>query len=250
VNTETNLVVAKRSGAVMRIVLNRPAKHNAINAEMAEKFTSELQVARKDPDTRVVVLSGAGRSFCSGADHGNSDGPHGLDEVHPAIDVAETQERVEDILHIWGFPKPLIAQVHGYCLGSANELASACDLVICGSSTKIGAPEARRGVALVPTLSFWPAVLGPQRTKELLFTGRLIGAEEAVRLGIAIATVPDEELESYVDQVASKISELPLARAVAIKQAVNSWSEAMGLRDAAFRGAQNHAIYHSATQLD
>jgi enoyl-CoA hydratase len=150
-------------------------------------------------------------------------------------------------LHLWSTPKPLIAQVHGYCLGLAVEIAGCCDLVICGEGARFGMPEAR-DFALPPTLGLWPLRVGPARTKELLWTGRLVDGREAVALGLADEVVSDDDLPARALAVATHIAEVPAARLAVVKQAVNSWSEALGLREAALRGAEYHALYHQVSK--
>jgi enoyl-CoA hydratase len=101
----------------------------------------------------VIVLAGAGRSFSSGADLDTA--ADGASVSDAPADMIRNRARVEAWLSLWSAPKPLIAQVHGWCLGTANELAGACDLVVCGESAKLGMPEVRH-FALPPTLGFWP----------------------------------------------------------------------------------------------
>ena len=133
--------------------------------------------------------------------------------------MAATRVAVEDWLSLWSLPKPIIAQVHGYCLGLANELVGCCDLVVCGTSSRFGFPEMRQ-VALFPTLGFWPDRIGIQRTKELAFTGRLVEGPEAVALGLAMECVPDETLEARVDELAASIAEVDADRLSVVKAAI------------------------------
>ena len=162
-------------------------------------------------------------------------------------DVVNNRARVNKWLELWSSPKPIIAQVHGYCLGTANELVACCDMVVCGPSVKFGMPEARE-FALPPTLAFWPMRVGVALTKELLFTGRFVEADEAVAIGLANHVVgSEEELGAHVDELAAHIAEVPAARLAMVKQAVNSWAETFGLREASYRGAEYHALYHQAS---
>jgi enoyl-CoA hydratase len=240
----SELILSERTGAVRRIRFNRPEKHNAFTPAMEVELRAAIDAGLADADTRVIVLSGAGPSFSSGADL-NAGGP-GADVSDAPGDMVRNHARVEGWLALWSAPKPLIAQVHGWCLGTANELAGACDLVVCGASAKLGMPEVR-SFALPPTLGFWPARIGLQRTKELLFTGRHVSGAEAVELGLAIACVPDDELPAHVDALAARVAEVPAALLAVVKQAANAWLETSGLRAAALRGAEYHAIYHQAS---
>jgi enoyl-CoA hydratase len=211
---------------------------------MEAELRSAIDAALADDATRVIVLAGAGKSFSSGVDLGGGDPAASVKDA-PG-DMIRNRARVDAWLSLWSAPKPLIAQVHGWCLGTANELAGCCDLVVCGESAKLGMPEVR-SFALPPTLGFWPARIGLQRTKELLFTGRHVSGAEAVALGLAIACVPDAELTGYVDALAAKIAEVPAALLAVTKQAANAWWESGGVREAALRGAEHHAIYHQAS---
>jgi enoyl-CoA hydratase len=241
----SELILSEQKGAVRRISFNRPEKHNAFTPAMELELRAAIDAGLADAATHVIVLAGAGPSFSSGADLRSA--PGGVSDA-PA-DMVRNRARVDAWLALWSAPKPLIAQVHGWCLGSANELAGACDLVVCGASAKLGMPEVR-SFALPPTLGFWPAKIGLQRTKELLFTGRHVSGAEAVELGLAIACVPDSELPAHVDALAARIAEVPTALLAVTKQAANAWLETSGLRAAALRGAEYHAIYHQASQWE
>jgi enoyl-CoA hydratase len=239
------LILSELSGAVRRITFNRPEKHNAFTPAMEAELHAAIAAGLADDATRVIVLCGAGRSFSSGVDIA-AGGPAAVETSDAPGDMVRNRARVDAWLSLWSAPKPLIAQVHGWCLGTANELAGACDLVVCGESARMGMPEVR-SFALPPTLGFWPARIGLQRTKELLFTGRHVSGAEAVQLGLAIACVPDAQLAAHVDALAAKIAEVPAALLAVTKQAANAWAETAGLRSAALRGAEYHAIYHQAS---
>jgi enoyl-CoA hydratase len=243
-----NTIIVEQNGGVRRIILNRPEKLNAMNGEMTERFFAAVEDAVAHSSTHAILISGAGRAFSSGAD---------LTSFTPAVegeldkevlgsapaDMITNRKRIEDWLHLWSAPKPLIAQVHGYCLGMANEVVGCCDLVVCAESVKFGMPEVRE-FALPPTLGFWPLRIGPARTKELLWTGRLVSGHEAVEMGLADRVVNDEALANEVALIAERIAEVPAERLAVVKQAVNSWSETFGVREAALRGAEYHSIYH------
>ena len=244
----SGFLLLAQTGRVRRITLNRPEKRNAMTPAMEDAFFQCIAEAMDDDDTGVVVLAGAGPAFCSGADvSAGSQGEAPAASVRDAAgDMATNRRRVERWLQLWSAPKPLIAQVHGYCLGTANELVACCDLVICGTSARFGMPEVR-SFALPPTLAFWPARIGLMRTKELLFTGRLVDGAEAVALGMALEVVPDGELSARVDALASTIAETDPRLLATTKQAANAWFEAAGGRQAALGGAEYHAIFHQAS---
>lgn len=238
------ILEVEQRGRVRRLRLNRPEKLNALSTELLHTLRDDLRVAMDDDDTAVVVVSGNGRAFSAGADRSEAEHAGATTRRHEAPkDLVDARRQVEDWLALWSLPKPIIAQVQGYCLGLANELVGCCDLVVCGTSSRFGFPEMRQ-VALFTTLGFWPDRLGLQRTKELAFTGRLVAGPEAVDLGIAMECVPDEELETRVDELAGHIAEVDGDRLIVVKSAINGWAEARGIRTAAYRGAEYHALFH------
>lgn len=238
----------EQHGGVRRLRLNRPERLNALSRDLLRTLREELEGAMADDDTAVVVLSGAGRGFSAGADIKEAAHDDGAARRRLApTDMGDARRQAEDWLRLWTLPKPIIAQVHGYCLGLANELVGCADLVVCAESARFGFPEMRQ-VALFTTLGFWPDRIGIQRTKELAFTGRLVEGEEAVRIGLALECVPDDRLEDRVDELAASIAEVGPERLAVVKAAVNGWAEARGVRTAALRGGDFHAIYHQASE--
>jgi enoyl-CoA hydratase len=242
------ILEVEQRGGVRRLRLNRPEKLNALSGELNQLVRDELRAAMDDDGTAVVVLSGNGRAFCAGADRGEAGHSAATARRHDAPqDMAGTRQAVDNWLSLWALPKPVIAQVHGYCVGLANELLVGADLIICGESARFGFPE-MRSIALFPTLGFWPERIGIQRTKELAFTGRLVEGPEAVQLGLAMECVPDDELEGRVTELAALIAEGDAKRLSVVKAAINGWGEARGVRHAALRGAEFHAIYHTSSE--
>ena len=144
----------------VRLVLNRPAKLNAISTELREALAAAIEEAAADERVRVVVVEGAGRAFCAGYDlaEGQPGDAWGWREVL-GEDVAAT-------LAVWRCPKPVIAQVHGYCLAGGLELAMACDLVVAAEDAQLGEPEIRFGSA--PVTLLMPYLVGQKKTRELL----------------------------------------------------------------------------------
>jgi enoyl-CoA hydratase len=238
----------EQRGDVRRLCLNRPERLNALNEELLTALRRELEMAMNDSDTAVVVLSGAGRAFSAGVDV--KEAAPGAGDVRRRLaprDMGDARRQAENWLSLWALPKPIIAQVHGYCLGMANEVLGCADLVVCGESARFGFPEMRR-VALFTTLGFWPDRIGLQRTKELAFTGRLVEGKEAAQIGLALECVPDDQLPARVDELAASIAEVGADRLAVVKAAINGWAEARGVRDAAMRGGDFHAIYHQASE--
>lgn len=241
-------IVVHQAGRVRRIVLNRPDKLNAITTAMWKRLFTEIDAAVDDDDVGVIVISGAGRAFSAGADM-NEGGVDHADVLRAPSDMVTNRAKVAEIMRVWAAPKPIIAQVHGYCVGSANDVVAVADLIVCGESARFGMPEARQ-FALPPTLGFWPFRIGLAKTKELLYTGRFVGGTEAAAIGLASEVAADGSLAGRVDALAATIAEVPSDRLAVVKQAANSWFEVLGLPQAALRGAEYHAIYHQASEWE
>jgi len=182
----------------IRLTLNRPAKLNALSADLRDALTIAIAAAAADDRVRVVAIAGAGPAFCSGYD---------LSEAAPPTawrwrDVLERDVRAT--LAIWSCPKPVIAQVHGYALAGGLELAMACDLVVAAEGSQLGEPEIRFGSA--PVTLLMPFVVGQKKTRELLMTGDLIDAVEALRIGLVNRVVPLEALPAEVNALADRLA--------------------------------------------
>jgi enoyl-CoA hydratase/carnithine racemase len=214
------LVLRQPTGWGVRLTLNRPAKLNAISRELREALTAAIDDAANDPETRVIVIAGAGRAFCAGYDLSEEqpDDAWGWREIL-ADDVAAT-------LAIWRCPKPVIAQVHGYALAGGLELAMACDLVVAAEDAQIGEPEIRFGSA--PVTLLMPYVVGQKKTRELLFTGDLVDGIEAARLGLVNRAVPADRLVAEVDALADRLARVPPDVMAPTKLMLNRAMEAAG----------------------
>ncbi|HWK27294.1 MAG TPA: enoyl-CoA hydratase/isomerase family protein [Solirubrobacter sp.] len=183
-----DLVVTEDRETVRHVVLNRPDKRNALNVELVAALGVALRAAADDAAVRCVVLRGAGPVFSAGMD------------VAALAAIGAAPERLRAFrrgcLEVWNLceemTKPVVAQIHGVCLGGALELALACDLRVLAEDAWVGFPETRLG--LVPDLggsSRLPQVVGVGRAKELILTGRVIGAADAERYGLANRVAAD-----------------------------------------------------------
>ncbi|MBA2382095.1 MAG: enoyl-CoA hydratase/isomerase family protein [Chloroflexi bacterium] len=212
----------------VRLVLNRPAKLNAISAELREALTAAIAAAAADVRVRVIAIAGAGRAFCAGYD---------LSEAAPptAWDWRDVLARdVEATLAVWSCPKPVIAQVHGYALAGGLELAMACDLIVAAEGAQLGEPEIRFGSA--PVTLLMPFLIGQKRTRELLLTGDLIDAAEAERIGLINRVVPADQLPASVDALAEKLARVPPDVMAPTKLMLNRAMDAAGFAAAVEMG--------------
>lgn len=197
-----------RDGHVLTVALNRPGQLNAINHELHEQLGTLFTDAALDDQTRVVVLTGAGRAFSAGGDikamlaHGQSTGQFGR-----YIDMATAKRIVFSLLDL---EKPIIAKVNGPAIGLGATIALLCDLVYMAESATIGDPHVRAGVAAGDGGAvIWPQLIGYARAKELLMTGDIIRAARAVELGLVNHAVPDEGLDEVVDAMAQRLARGP-----------------------------------------
>jgi enoyl-CoA hydratase/carnithine racemase len=196
------IVLTEDHGPVRHVVLNRPEKRNAFNDELVRATGEALRDAANDPSVRCVVVRGAGPMFSSGMD------------LASLAAVAEAPENLRafrrECLDAWNLAeemtKPTICAIHGACIGGAMELALACDLRVIAADALIGMPETRIG--LIPDVggsSRLPAVVGLGRAKEMIMTGKMIGGEEAERIGLANRVAPAGELDAAVQGLVDEL---------------------------------------------
>ena len=181
-------VFTEIEGPVAYITLNRPEKLNAISQQLRADLEAALADLDEGDDVRVVVLKAAGRAFCAGYDLAPRPGGGGT-RRSIAQDRDGLRKSVERWLAMWNFRKPIIAQVHGYCLAGGGELAGMCDLIFCAEDAQFGHP-AGRALGIPPTLGLWPVKIGMLKSKELLFTGDTIDGKEAERIGMVNRALP------------------------------------------------------------
>ena len=198
----SDLVTTEDRGPVRHVVLNRPEKRNAFNAELVLATGAALRAAADDPAVRVVVVRGAGKVFSAGMDVAALAGA----ATEPERLRAFRRECLRAFNQAEEMTKPVIAQIHGVCLGGALELALACDLRVLSDDAVVGLPETRLG--LVPDVggsSRLPQVVGLGRAKELIMTGRVIGAVDAERIGLANRIAPAERLDAATQELVDEL---------------------------------------------
>ena len=165
-----------KTGALASLELDRPEKLNAINGEMLAALGAALDDAEQDEEIRVLILGGKGRAFSAGFDLAmgmEEDGESRQDRLR-----REIRRDFDAIMRFWKFPKPVIAAVHGYCLGSAMEMAAVCDISIAAEDCRFGAPEVRFGSGIVCMILRW--IIGQKNAREMLLAGSdRIDAERA-----------------------------------------------------------------------
>jgi enoyl-CoA hydratase len=214
--TFENLILDRRDRVAV-ITVNRPEKLNALNLATRKEILSAFEQLRNDPEVRVVVITGAGdKAFIAGADINEFAGKTALQQ-REVMRSARAFDVMED------FPKPVIAMINGYALGGGCELAMACDIRIASTKAKLGQPEIKLGI--IPGgggTQRLPRLIGEGKAMELILTGDMINAEEALRLGLVNHVVPPEELESKTMELAHKIAEMSPVALMAAKQTVKN----------------------------
>lgn len=224
-----SLVRYSKNGAIGELILARPDKLNAINDAMLDELGVALDEAEHDEDVRVLILSGEGRAFSAGFD---------LDMGSP--DDNESNERFvrraltrdfDAIMKFWDFPKPTIAAVHGFCLGSSMEISAVCDLTIAATGCRFGAPEVRFGSGSVCLILPW--IVGQKHARELLLTGSdKVDTQAALSMGLINRVVAEGQLIGEARKLATAIAANDPLAVRLTKKALNRSAELAGLRTA------------------
>jgi enoyl-CoA hydratase len=229
--------------AVATITLNRPERLNTIMPPMPEELEAAVHRAIADPQVKVIVLRGAGRAFCAGFDLGG--GFHHWDESLTtdgqwdagkdfAMATSQAIGPVPKFMSLWRSPKPVIAQVHGWCVGGGSDMALCADLVIASEDARIGTSYSRMWGCYLTGM--WLYRLGLTKAKEYSLTGKPLSGSEAVEAGLINAAVPFERLEGEVAERARQLAAIPLSQLTAMKLIVNQAYENMGLASTQFLG--------------
>jgi enoyl-CoA hydratase/carnithine racemase len=229
-------ILYSTKGAIATITLNRPEALNTIVPPMPEEIEAAVNAAVGDHAVKVIVLRGAGRAFCAGFNFGT--GFHQWDEYittdgnwDPGKDfmfaTAQALAPTQKYMSMWRSPKPVIAQVHGWCVGGGSDYALCADLVIASEDARIGTPYSRMWGAYLSGM--WIYRLGLTRAKEYALTGKPLSGKEAAEIGLINRAVPFEQLEATVQKTAEQIASIPLSQLAAMKLVVNHAFENMGL---------------------
>lgn len=234
--TDFETLLYATDGPIATITFNRPERLNTIVPPLPEELEAAVIRAERDPEVKVIVLRGAGRSFCAGFDF--SGGFHHWDDDmstdgrwDPGKDFVFTtmsaSAPVPRFMSLWRSPKPTIAQVHGWCVGGGSDMALCADLVICSEDARIGTPYSRMWGCYLTGM--WIHRLGLTKAKELALTGRALSGVEAAELGVVNRAVPFAELEATVREQALALAKIPASQLAAMKLVVNQAFENLGI---------------------
>jgi enoyl-CoA hydratase len=224
-------VLYESEDRVATLTLNRPRRLNTIVPKLIDELNAALDRAQADKAVRAIRLRGAGRTFCAGYDI--DWGAEMMREVDaagpwdPIVDYQMMSRYVDTYMRLWRSPKPVIAQVHGFCVGGGTDFALCSDLIVCSDDCRIGYPPAR--VWGSPTTAMWIYRLGLERAKRLLLTGDPIDGRRAVEWGLASQNVPEEELDGAGLALARRVALLPANQLHMMKLLVNQAYEQLGL---------------------
>lgn len=229
------LLIDDPAPGVRRITLNRPEKRNALNHALRGELLRALQAADQSPEVRVTIVRGAGKCFSAGYDLGGGNEGDDYPFFTAAGEGQWPRHVTEGWMGIWDLAKPVIAQVHGYCLAGGSELATGCDVVYMAEDAQMGYPAVRFGV---PDMQFHAWLVGMRKGMEMMLTGDSIDGIEAERRGWATRAYPPEELEEQTLQQAIRIAAMPPDIVQLNKRAVHRQMEVMGLRNGIRQGTE------------
>jgi enoyl-CoA hydratase len=202
------VLLERAEAGVVHVVLNRPQRFNAFNAELVEQLHATFDGLARDVECRVIVLRGNGKHFCAGADlAGHGVAPTG-DGSHSPQDWMAIQQHISSLIpKLRSLPQPVIASIHGAATGGGFALALASDIRICADDARFNAGFVRVGLSACDIGVSWllPRLLGSSRAFELLLSGRFVAAQEAERIGLVSAAVPREDLPGRTAALVSQI---------------------------------------------
>ena len=234
------IVVDTPAEYVARLTLNRPEKRNAISTPMRVEMLDALRAHDADPNVRVTVIRGAGVCFSAGYDLGGGPMMEGAPFYSAPGDGQWARQANDTWFSLWDLAKPVIAQVHGYAIAGATELASACDLVYVADDAASSYPVVR--MISPPDWQYHTVLLGLRRAMELMLTGDPISGVEAAAIGFANRSFPADLLEESVLGIAERIAGIPSDLTQINKRSVHRAFDVWGARAAIRAGTELQAL--------
>ena len=233
------IIVDSPANQVSRITLNRPDKRNALSHGLRSELFTALREADADSSVRVVIIRGAGSCFSAGYDLAQDPSETPPWPLSPA-DGAWARHVLRGWFEMMDLSKPIIAQVHGYCLAGGTELATACDLVYVTHDAQIGYPPVRSMSS--PDMAWHVWLMGMRRAMEAMLTGDSMTGDEAVASGFANRAFPSDALDAEVLSIAQRVAKVPADLQAINKRVVQRAMEAMGMRDGMLATADLNAL--------
>ena len=217
-------VLYQTDGHVATITMNRPDKLNALSEGLIDDIVSAAEEAEADNNVRSIILKAAGRAFSAGYDI--SPGAHGDGSDDLYGELMRFRKTNTQWGKLWNLAKPIIAQVHGYCLAGATDLATSCDMIIAAEDAVFGLPDVR-GIESVEN-HMWTYLVGPQWAKRMMMTGDPIDGKTAERIGLIMQAVPADQLDAEVQRLAGRVANIPLELLAPHKSLINKVMGLMG----------------------
>ena len=240
----TELVIVDKAFGVAHIKINRPKVRNAISPELMQALSNAFLDAGHDDNINVVVLSGVGDHFGAGYDL-NYDWRHLYDDGSAYGVRRMLSECVEFESHPWKCPKPVVAMVRGFCLAGSCELSMMCCVTYASETSKFGEPEIRFSAA--PPVVIMPWLTGLRNARELLYSGDMVDARTALRIGLVNKVFPDDQLEAETMKYARRVAKIDRQALELTKATLNRTAEIMGIQEAIRHGLDAGSIME-ATQ--
>jgi enoyl-CoA hydratase len=239
----------EKDGPVTWLVLNRPERLNAMNGGLLDDLATALDATADDQPTRVVVIRGAGRAFCSGYDiERDEDEIGGLNSRSVVEDRRRLERNIEIFMRAWRHPKPVIAAVHGFCMAGGTQLATLCDLTVVAEDAQIGVPSIPVGGGYVSPM--WVPLVGPKRAKQMSFqSGQRITGATAAQWGWANYAVPADDLFDDASRLAHRIALTPGEVLTIKKAAINRAADITGWSTIMPLGAETDAFLHNTRSV-
>ncbi len=224
-------ILYERDGRIGRITLNRPEVLNAIDDDMPGELATAVAEADADSNVHVMVLSGAGKAFCAGYDLAHYAERHGSGKAmqdmpwDPMRDFQFMWANTQAFMSLFRAMKPVICKVHGFAVAGGSDIALCSDLIIMSDNAQIGYMPAR--VWGCPTTAMWVHRLGPEKAKRMMFTGDRISGQEAAEMGLVLKSVPGGQLDAEVEELATRLTTVPINQLAMQKMVINSAVEAV-----------------------
>ena len=219
-----NNVLYQKDGHIATIIMNRPEKLNALSGALIDDIVAAAEEAETDNDVSVIILKGAGRAFSAGYDitPGKGEG----EALSLEANLIRFRRYTTQWLKLWNLAKPILAQVHGYCLAGATDLALSCDIVIAAEDSIFGVPDVRRISSV--SCHMWTYLVGPQWAKRMMMTGDPIDGATAEKIGLVLKAVPADKLEEEMGTLAGRMANLPIELLMPHKALINKVMALMG----------------------
>ena len=238
------------SDGIARLWINRPEKLNALREDVQTEILGAVTDMDKNDQVRVITLQGRGRAFSAGGDLSGPPESATAEEIarqrqlrdNIRWDIQDMERLSNRFSQILSINKPIIAGIHGYCLGEGTDLALHCDIIIASEDVMIGYPPVR-GMGSPPT-HMWTYMVGPQWAKWFLLTGSTINGKEAAEIGLVLKAVPEDALASSVESLAVTMAKIPWEVLAANKSIVNKAMDLMGRGPLQHMAAQIDAVAH------